>query len=183
MSGHLSLSLNEIYFFPQDSGVDPSYGLGELLISLCHNPTDHKLTVKILSARRLQPFPNGRMSEYTIIIFLNSITQIFSSQLWQIDCVLKFTQLWSSSLQGELMLPRPWNSLIFFVVSYIQILLSSLTSHFAEGSLAVVQPKLCNTHWRPTSARCLYLTYTLTNCLKSRLFSKSSIAGNCGTLP
>ena len=72
-------SLNEIYFFPQDSGVDPSYGLGELLISLCHNPTDHKLNVKILSAKRLQPFPSGRMGEYTIIIFLNSITQIFSS--------------------------------------------------------------------------------------------------------
>lgn len=48
----------------EDSGVDPSYGLGELLISLCHNPTDHKLNVKILSARRLQPFPNGRMNPF-----------------------------------------------------------------------------------------------------------------------
>lgn len=87
-SRHLSLShAIKSIFFSQDSGVDPSYGLGELLISLCHNPTDHKLNVKILSARRLQPFPNGRMSEYTMIIFLNSIPKIFSSLIALADCL------------------------------------------------------------------------------------------------
>ena len=44
--------------------MDSSAGLGELSISLCHNPTDQKLTVKINSARSLQTIAHGKMSRY-----------------------------------------------------------------------------------------------------------------------
>lgn len=44
--------------------VDSSAGLGELLISLCHNPTDQKLTVKINRARSLQPITHGRLNSF-----------------------------------------------------------------------------------------------------------------------
>lgn len=43
--------------------MDSSAGLGELLISLCHNPMDQKLTVRISGARGLQPMSHGRMSK------------------------------------------------------------------------------------------------------------------------
>lgn len=39
--------------------------LGELSISLCHNPTDQKLTVKLNCARALQPVTkDGKLSKY-----------------------------------------------------------------------------------------------------------------------
>ena len=39
--------------------------LGELSISLCHNPTDQKLTVKLNCARALQPITkDGKLSKY-----------------------------------------------------------------------------------------------------------------------
>ena len=51
-------------FFLQDVVADSSSELGELLISLCHNPTDQKLTVKISCARGLHPITkDGRLSE------------------------------------------------------------------------------------------------------------------------
>lgn len=47
----------------KDDLPDMSAGLGDLLISLCHNPTDQKLTVKINCARSLQPL-TGRLNPF-----------------------------------------------------------------------------------------------------------------------
>lgn len=44
---------------------ESSSELGELSISLCHNPTDQKLTVKLNCARALQPITkDGKLSKY-----------------------------------------------------------------------------------------------------------------------
>ncbi|XP_068693595.1 synaptotagmin-7-like isoform X2 [Montipora capricornis] len=48
----------------EESSVDSCFALGELLISLCYNPTDQKLNVKIISARGLQPIANGRVNPF-----------------------------------------------------------------------------------------------------------------------
>ena len=43
--------------------MDSSTELGELSISLCNNPTDQKLTVKVNCARALQPIAkDGKLS-------------------------------------------------------------------------------------------------------------------------
>lgn len=45
--------------------ADSSSELGELSISLCYNPTDQKLTVKLNYARALQPITkDGKLSKY-----------------------------------------------------------------------------------------------------------------------
>lgn len=56
--------MNSSVFILQEAGADLSAGLGELSISLCHNPTDQKLVVKVNGARGLQPIAHGRLSEY-----------------------------------------------------------------------------------------------------------------------
>lgn len=59
--------------------VSPSE-LGELSISLCHNPTDQKLTVKLNCARALQPITkDGRLSKY---FFMQRILWMRSALTW-----------------------------------------------------------------------------------------------------
>ncbi|XP_068740631.1 synaptotagmin-7-like isoform X4 [Montipora capricornis] len=48
----------------ESSSVDSFFALGELLISLCYNPSDQKLNVKIISARGLQPIANGTVNPF-----------------------------------------------------------------------------------------------------------------------
>lgn len=48
----------------EEAGADLSAGLGELSISLCHNPTDQKLVVKVNGARGLQPIAHGRLNPF-----------------------------------------------------------------------------------------------------------------------
>ena len=58
-----SLSFSDFVCF-QEEVEDLSSELGELSISLCHNPTDQKLMVKVNCARGLQQITkDGRLSE------------------------------------------------------------------------------------------------------------------------
>lgn len=59
-----AVNLEESEDSGEESSLDSCFALGEILISLCYNPTDQKLNVKIISARGLQPIANGRVNPF-----------------------------------------------------------------------------------------------------------------------
>ncbi|KAJ7384603.1 negative regulation of dense core granule exocytosis [Desmophyllum pertusum] len=59
------VELDEACCSVEEEPLDPCSELGELSISLCHNPTDQKLTVKINCARGLQPIAkDGKLNPF-----------------------------------------------------------------------------------------------------------------------